>query len=88
MSGIALVPEPLWWLLGVVVSFYFGAGHQAEGQEFQRSMSENLKRVPEVVDAIETLEGPLRSEVRSPMEDGENPVLLDWRQHSSGGATK
>jgi hypothetical protein len=27
MQGIALVPEPLWWLLGVVVSFYFGARH-------------------------------------------------------------
>ena len=23
MQGIALVPEPLWWLLGVIVSFYF-----------------------------------------------------------------
>lgn len=25
MAGLALVPEPLWWLLGAVVSFYFGA---------------------------------------------------------------
>lgn len=25
MQGLALVPEPLWWLLGAVVSFYFGA---------------------------------------------------------------
>jgi|FLOH01.1.fsa_nt_gi hypothetical protein len=25
MIGLALVPEPLWWLLGAVVSFYFGA---------------------------------------------------------------
>ena len=27
MQGIALVPEPMWWLLGVIVSFYFGARH-------------------------------------------------------------
>jgi hypothetical protein len=27
MQGIALVQEPLWWLLGVIVSFYFGARH-------------------------------------------------------------
>jgi hypothetical protein len=27
MQGIALVPDPLWWLLGVIVSFYFGARH-------------------------------------------------------------
>ena len=25
MEGLQLVPEPLWWLLGAVVSFYFGA---------------------------------------------------------------
>ncbi|MCU4651886.1 holin family protein [Roseibacterium sp. SDUM158016] len=25
MTGLALVPEPLWWLLGAVVGFYFGA---------------------------------------------------------------
>ena len=23
MQGIALVPEPLWWLMGAIVSFYF-----------------------------------------------------------------
>lgn len=25
MKGLAYVPDPLWWLLGAVVSFYFGA---------------------------------------------------------------
>lgn len=25
MQGLQLVPEPLWWLLGAIVSFYFGA---------------------------------------------------------------
>ena len=25
MVGLEQVPEPLWWLLGAVVSFYFGA---------------------------------------------------------------
>ncbi len=25
MAGLAAVPEPLWWLLGAIVSFYFGA---------------------------------------------------------------
>ena len=25
MQGLSYVPEPLWWLLGAVVSFYFGA---------------------------------------------------------------
>ena len=25
MAGLQTVPEPLWWLLGAIVSFYFGA---------------------------------------------------------------
>ena len=25
MEGLAVVPEPLWWLLGAIVGFYFGA---------------------------------------------------------------
>ena len=33
MQGIALVPEPPWWLLGVIVSFYFGARHQLKSQD-------------------------------------------------------
>ena len=33
MKGLAYVPDPLWWLLGAVVSFYFGARelHYARG---------------------------------------------------------
>lgn len=33
MQGLAYVPDPLWWLLGAVVSFYFGARelHYARG---------------------------------------------------------
>lgn len=58
MQGIALVPEPLWWLLGVIVSFYFGARHQRKTQDFQRDIAATMARVPEVmqnVSAIETL---------------------------------
>ncbi|MBO9401664.1 holin family protein [Shimia sp. R9_3] len=96
MTGIALVPDPMWWLLGVIVSFYFGARHQAKGHEFQRSMSQNLKQVPQVVEAIETLENiqkregdagaDERADVRAPKESAEgpeglkNPVLDDWRK--------
>lgn len=34
MAGLALVPEPLWWLMGAIVSFYFGARYQAKTFEF------------------------------------------------------
>ena len=55
MAGLALVPEPLWWLLGAVVSFYFGARHQAKGQEFQRSLAATLARAPQVVETVTAL---------------------------------
>ena len=55
MTGIAMVPEPLWWLLGAIVSFYFGARHQAKGQEFQRSIAETLARATEVREGIGAL---------------------------------
>ncbi|MEL6736146.1 MAG: 3TM-type holin, partial [Pseudomonadota bacterium] len=52
------VPEPLWWLLGAVVSFYFGARHQTKGQEFQRSLAETLARAPAVIEAARAVEEP------------------------------
>jgi len=55
MAGLSLVPEPLWWLLGVVVSFYFGARHQAKGQEFQRQIAQSIAQVPQVVEAINSV---------------------------------
>jgi len=55
MQGLALVPEPLWWLLGAIVSFYFGARHQFKGQEFQRSIADTMNRAPQVVENIRQL---------------------------------
>ncbi len=75
MQGIALVPEPLWWLMGAIVSFYFGARHQAKGQEFQRSLAETLSRAGQVTQNLRTLEA---------LDAGAdaveaNPALAEWR---------
>lgn len=56
MQGLALVPEPLWWLLGAIVSFYFGARHQAKGQDFQRSITQTMARTGEVVENSRVLQ--------------------------------
>lgn len=56
MQGVALVPEPLWWLLGVVVSFYFGARHQIKSQQFQRTIAQSLAHVPKMVDNLAMLQ--------------------------------
>ncbi|MCP1170195.1 holin family protein [Limimaricola litoreus] len=45
MQGLALVPEPLWWLMGAIVSFYFGARMQAHDQGYEREMIAALARM-------------------------------------------
>jgi len=55
MQGLALVPEPLWWLLGAIVSFYFGARHQVKAQDFQASLAETLARTPKELRNIEVI---------------------------------
>ncbi len=67
MQGIALVPEPLWWLMGAIVSFYFGARHQAKSHDLQRSLAETFARAPEVARQVAALEA-----FRASGEDDEN----------------
>lgn len=91
MQGIALVPEPLWWLLGVIVSFYFGARHQVKAQEFQRSIVDTVQHLPQVtanITAIEKLRHntvgvadvgtDARLAAQALASDG-NPALDAWR---------
>lgn len=99
MQGIALVPEPLWWLLGVIVSFYFGARQQAKSQAFQQAIVGTITRVPQVVSNIETLR-ELRADTPKVAETGadsrltlaslepsENPALDAWRRSRALAAT-
>ena len=76
MQGIQLVPEPLWWLMGAIVSFYFGARSQSKGQEFQRSLAETMARTGTVVKNVETLEA-LGAGAAAAEEN--NPALDAWR---------
>ncbi|MDQ2092670.1 holin family protein [Rhodalgimonas zhirmunskyi] len=72
MQGIALVPEPLWWLLGAIVSFYFGARHQTKSQDLQRQISRTLSDVPRVVRNLDALEGYRRAESPGAATTGRN----------------
>ncbi len=66
MQGIALVPEPLWWLLGAIVSFYFGARHQVKNQHFQKQVAASLALTPEVMRNIDTLDDMAQERRASP----------------------
>lgn len=91
MQGLALVPEPLWWLLGAIVSFYFGARYQVKAQGFQASLAETLARTPQVVRNIEAIRalradspgvadvGPDAEVALGVVGSGENRAVADWK---------
>ncbi len=99
MQGIALVPEPLWWILGAIISFYFGARHQVKGQEFQRQISQNLAQLPVVARNLVTISEleqgaytPGKADAASDASltldstvRDENLALNDWRTGASAG---
>ncbi len=83
MQGIQLVPEPLWWLMGAIVSFYFGARSQTKGQEFQRSLAETMARTGAVVRNVEALEAlDAGAEAGGRAKADANPALEAWRAGS------
>lgn len=52
MQGLALVPEPLWWLAGTIVSFYFAGRFQIKSQEMRASLNRTSEMVPQVMSNI------------------------------------
>ena len=66
MQGLAYVPEPLWWLLGAIVSFYFGA---REAHYFRTG-------------SAAVLPAPASPASNSPATNPpeSNPALDDWRR--------
>lgn len=64
MAGLSHVPEPLWWLMGAIVSFYFGARHQTKGQAFQKELAATIVHAAPALPKIDT---------------SENAALADWQ---------
>ena len=77
MEGLALVPEPLWWLMGAIVSFYFGA---REAHYFRTRVwpSATVKQTSVVASDGAGVATEIRT--RAPQADGfdDNPALADW----------
>jgi len=79
MEGLGYVPDPLWWLLGAIVGFYFGA------REF------HYLRRPSVVGGGPRPGRGLfglfrRSRPGRETRDEDNPALMDWRAGRGDGA--
>lgn len=68
MEGLQLVPEPLWWLLGAIVGFYFGA-RETHYFRNRRGVTQGS--------ATKQDEGP-RSKLSAQEEFSDNAALRDW----------
>lgn len=95
MQGLDLVPDELWYLLGAVVGFFFGARELAHSRDLRVSTSDRKAKVAAVVDNINQLQ-TLRTEVTpgvARMEDEafqrelndtsrpmSNAAILEWNQ--------
>lgn len=100
MQGVALVPEPLWWLLGVIVSFYFGARHQVKSQQFQKSIAQSIAHVPKVTENLKMLrslgaitpgmaDSGADARLRfTSLQPEQNAALDDWQRASLKSAAK
>ncbi|HMQ40714.1 MAG TPA: holin family protein [Paracoccus sp. (in: a-proteobacteria)] len=75
MLGLQTVPEPLWWLLGAIVSFYFGAreAHYFRARSFPQKIEKSVLPAPG---------GPERGSsdmaADGPIGLGDNAALQDW----------
>jgi Holin of 3TMs, for gene-transfer release len=69
MVGLGYVPDPLWWLLGAIVSFYFGA---REAHYFR------------VKGARGQMKRPSTEEQDAEVTADDNPALDEWRAGQAG----
>lgn len=75
MQGLALVPDPLWWLMGAIVSFYFGARELYHVRARSAPRTQDVAQVIATVDALEQT----RSRRDSPPVGESNPVIAQWQ---------
>lgn len=81
MVGLAAVPDPVWWLAGTIVAFYFGGRFQTKSHAAQAAVLRSAALAPQVVSTLEGLEG-LRAGAEPEEEAAvpeENPALDAWR---------
>ncbi len=91
MEALATVPEALWWLLGAVISLYFGSRLQSQSQEFQREIVEVALAPEEPAAPAESAETPASGTTGTDaaltlaaVDTEENMALRDWML--SGGS--
>jgi len=75
MANLNLVPEPLWWLLGAIISFYFGAREAHYFRVRPRIETHSGKALATTMPATST---PATSQSASGDDFADNAALRDW----------
>ena len=79
MEALAQMPEALWWLIGAVISLFFGARLQTQGQQFQREVIGALVTVPPPPNPPHpAATGPDARLTLAAEAPGGNPALAEW----------
>ncbi|WBU57508.1 holin family protein [Paracoccus sediminicola] len=83
MSGLQTVPEPLWWLLGAIVSFYFGAreAHYFRNRNLSPATRNPLIHRLNFADAT-----AVAATVPDPERFPQNAALRAWAAEKQGSA--
>lgn len=95
MQGLALVPDQLWWLMGAIVSFYFGARELHYFRDKRPSIQvEDVMAVRETQEALEAMVpqpsnavsagllgwgGGRKRQSRVSVDPNHNAALEDWK---------
>lgn len=74
MQGLDTVPEPLWWLLGAIVSFYFGA------RELHHQRTRAIGVAQAVVSARKAAVPPVPLAAVAGVDPDRNAAVEDWRR--------
>ena len=81
MQGLALVPDPLWWLLGAIVSFYFGARELHHFRSNAAPVSSGqVRSVLANMRDLKALENTARPQTPKTPSGDANPALDEWRK--------
>lgn len=82
MQGLALVPDQLWWLLGAIVTFYFGARESSYARQtsMAKTAMQIAKQTPIVMQNLQAIEhyagaaaAPVTNDPTTP-----NAAISDW----------
>ena len=93
MQGLALVPDPLWWLMGGIVTFYFGSRVQVKSQEFRSAVNASMAALPQTIENIKRIRSFMTPQeaagdettIEHDLQPDSNPAVDAWK--AQGGST-